>query len=365
MKTAAFALILLAASGAALGQAPATAAAAAQAGSGRPQVTMFMHQTLGESWEDFLRITGINVSACLVQEKPLPAQWCETFKKIEAGENAAVTDNSGGKSASLVFSEKKLVQVLVQGKAEWTASLAEFTQKYGAPDTQAANSATWSFADGGGITASAQPGNLVTARFYSKDGKEEKAPAPAATLASVATPATNTAPTAYKNFVLGASIDDMIAAGFIRVDLCAGKPKGDMKRTCKDFERVKSGASVGIQIENSEAGRVSLHFDNRKLMHVNIDPSISSSFAMQVALLTQKFGAPTTLENTVQANVLGGRWECGDARWERFDGATIAVHEWIEMLPITGPTRAVMVVFTAKEQVEKERADYAAKQLKY
>jgi hypothetical protein len=42
---------------------------------------------------------------------------------------------------------------------------------YGAPDTQTANSATWSFADGGGITASDPSGNHFRATVYSKDGK--------------------------------------------------------------------------------------------------------------------------------------------------------------------------------------------------
>jgi hypothetical protein len=148
-----------------------SSAASGRVPTGKPQVTMFRHQTLGESWEDFLRITSIDVSTCMVQQKPLPEQWCETFKKIEAGQNATLSDSNPSASVSLVFSEKKLVQVLVLAKADWAKSFAEFTQTYSAPDTQTPNSAGWSFADGGGIAASTQSGNLVRANFYSKDAK--------------------------------------------------------------------------------------------------------------------------------------------------------------------------------------------------
>jgi hypothetical protein len=172
-------------------------------------------------------------------------------------------------------------------------------------------------------------------------------------------------PTSYQNFILGSSIDDIIAAGLIRLDLCTGKPKGNVKQDCKTFDRIKAGESVGVQIENSTTARVALDFDHKKLVHVTVNPSVSSSFQVQIALLTQKFGPPTRTETRMEANALGGSWDCGDATWERFDGATIAVHEFIEMLPISGPTRAVMVVFTSKEQVEKERAEFAAKQPKY
>jgi hypothetical protein len=55
---------------------------------------------------------------CAQSQKPQAAQWCETFKKIQAGEKGGVvTDSNGAASVSLVFAEKRLVQVLVQGKA--------------------------------------------------------------------------------------------------------------------------------------------------------------------------------------------------------------------------------------------------------
>jgi hypothetical protein len=153
-------------------------ACSAFAQTGKPQVTTFMHQTLGESMEDFMRISGAKMCA---SQKPQAAQWCETFKKIQAGEKGVVTDSNGAASVSLVFAEKRLVQVLVEGKADWGKSITEFTQKYGAPDVQTANAAEWAFGDGGGISVNGQPGNLFTATFFSKDAKptEKKATAPA------------------------------------------------------------------------------------------------------------------------------------------------------------------------------------------
>jgi hypothetical protein len=159
-------------------QQPAAQATPVASATARPQVTTFKHQTLGESWDDFMRITGAKLSPC-TSDKPELALWCETFKKIEAGENGTLTDSNASASASLVFSQKKLVQVLVAAKADWAKSLAEFTQTYGAPDTQTQSSAMWSFADGGGITASLGSGNLVRATFYSKADKPTDQEAPA------------------------------------------------------------------------------------------------------------------------------------------------------------------------------------------
>lgn len=145
-------------------------AAPVKSPTGKLQVTMFEHQTLGESWEDFLRISGSKMNPCQ-SDKPQAAQWCDTFKKIEAEGNGTLTNSNPSGSVELVFSEKKLVQVLAVAKANWNKSVAEFTQTYGAPDTQTENSAIWSFADGGGIAVSGQSGNLIRANFYSKDGK--------------------------------------------------------------------------------------------------------------------------------------------------------------------------------------------------
>jgi hypothetical protein len=136
----------------------------------KPQVTIFEHQTLGESWEDFLRISGSKMNPCK-SDKPQAAQWCDTFKKIEAEGNGTLTNSNPSGSVEVVFSEKKLLQVLAIAKADWNKSVAEFTQTYGAPDSQTKNSAIWTFADGGGISVTGLPGNLIRANFYSKDGK--------------------------------------------------------------------------------------------------------------------------------------------------------------------------------------------------
>jgi hypothetical protein len=375
MKITGLAVILLAIGGAAFAQAPAATTAGQ---SGKPQVTTFMHQTLGESIEDFMRISGTKMCA---SHKPHSSEWCETFKKVEAGENGVVTDSNASTSVSLVFAEKKLVQVLVQGKADWAKSVAEFTQKYGAPDTQTASSAAWSFGDGGGISVSGQPDNSFTANFFSRDGKskEDKPTTPASAKNAVAQEVAQSAtsktagkeaaptpvsgsPTAFKNFALGSSVDDFIRDGVINESFCV-KPKGDMKKACKDLDRIKAGQNVGIEISHNQSGRVSLYFENRKLMQVTVDPSISSSFAENTLAITQKYGPPTTNEVNSYANALGGKWECGDAMWLRPDGAVISVHEFI--MNVLGPTRVVTVTFKAKELVNKESAAHAARQMSY
>lgn len=198
---------------------------------GRPSVTMFKHQTLGESWDDFMRITGAKLSPC-TSDKPELALWCETFKKIDAGENATLTDNTPTASVSLVFAERKLVQVLAVGKADWAKSIAEFTQLYGAPDKQSSNSAAWSFADGGGIIVSDSSGNLFRATFYSKDAKpkdQETAasgvqpePVQSATTSAAASPMT---PVQSEN-LSAAELEEATHGSGKGVTITAGSPMG-------------------------------------------------------------------------------------------------------------------------------------------
>jgi hypothetical protein len=155
----------------------------------KAQVTSFKHQILGESINDFMRISGTTMCASHNSRAP---QWCDTLKKVEGGEDGVVTDENSAISVSLFFSDRKLMRVLVQGKADWLKSVAEFSQTYGAPDAQATDSATWSFSDGGGIIVKRQPDDLFTATFYSKDSrpqaKEQSQAASETKAAPVATP---------------------------------------------------------------------------------------------------------------------------------------------------------------------------------
>jgi hypothetical protein len=146
-------------------------ASSLQTPSRKSQTTTFMHQTLGESWEDFMRITGSKINPCASDKS---AQLCDSYKQIEAVGNGTLTQSTPSASASLTFSQKKLVQVLVVAKADWGKSLAEFTQTYGTPDMQTNNSAVWTFADGGEIAVNRDSVNLVRANFYSKDGKPDQ-----------------------------------------------------------------------------------------------------------------------------------------------------------------------------------------------
>jgi hypothetical protein len=148
-----------------------TSSTAVQYSSGRPMVTTLKHQTQGETWEDFMRISGSKMNLC-ASSKTQGAQWCDAFKQAEAGEDATITDSEASGSVSLIFSERRLVQVVVQVKANWAKSLEEFGQLYGTPDSQTPNSAVWTFPDDGRISASGQPGNLVRADFYCQNGKQ-------------------------------------------------------------------------------------------------------------------------------------------------------------------------------------------------
>jgi hypothetical protein len=138
--------------------------------SGKPQVTIFKHQTLGESWDDFMRISGSQMSPCTSSD-PQIAGWCDAFKTIKSSGQGTLTQSNPSASVSLVFAENKLAQVVFVAKAAWAASLADLEKTYGTPDTQTTDFAMWSFADGGGISLSQQPGDLIRGVFYSKDGK--------------------------------------------------------------------------------------------------------------------------------------------------------------------------------------------------
>jgi hypothetical protein len=65
-----------------------------------------------------------------------------------------LTSRKEDASVSLLFSQKKLMKVMIQGKADHSKSLSEINQQFGAPDTKTANSAVWSFGDGGEIILS-------------------------------------------------------------------------------------------------------------------------------------------------------------------------------------------------------------------
>jgi len=138
--------------------------------SGKPQVTTFLHQTLGERWDDFMRISGSQMSPCTSSD-PQIAGWCDTFKTIESSGQGTLTQSNPSASISLVFADKKLAQVLFVAKTGCTASLADLEKTYGSPDTQTNGSAMWSFADGGGISLTQQSGGLMRGVFYSKEGK--------------------------------------------------------------------------------------------------------------------------------------------------------------------------------------------------
>jgi hypothetical protein len=200
------AVMFLAVTSAAFGQAPIAAPTGLN---GRPQVTTFLHQTLGESWEDFMRITGTKMNPCGSQE-PQAGVWCDSFKKIEAGGQADIAVGKGDTSVSLIFSQKRLMQVLAHGKADFSKSLVELSQQYGTPDMQTANTAVWSFLDGGGVTAISKPGNEVVVVYYCKDAKEEVEHALAPPPPTNAQETKNGAPISVKGHMLGETIAEFI-----------------------------------------------------------------------------------------------------------------------------------------------------------
>jgi len=196
----------------------------------KPQVTMFEHQTLGESWDDFMRISGTKIC---VSGKSKAKEWCEEIKKIGREGSGTMTDSNSSVSVAVVFSERRLTQVLVRGKADWAKSLREFVQKYGSPDAQTADSAAWSFADGGGINLNRQQGNLFMATFYAQEKHTNNEAKPAASVANSVTAQENAlppspapgqlgqdAPKPTGGHVIGESVDDFAAKVGVDMPAC-------------------------------------------------------------------------------------------------------------------------------------------------
>lgn len=207
-----------------------------------------------------------------------------------------------------------------------------------------------------------KPGNEVLATYYCKEAKvevqAELTVQDAAAQVSQAPPTTQ--PTAFRNFILGATFNDMVSAGIIRTDLCDGKVRREMKKSCKDMENARSGQFVPVTIQDDSTGRVVLNFDGSKLVAVRVDPSYGTSFELQLLELTKKYGNPTTLNSTTMQNGYGATWDQGFASWKMPDGAEIE-----EMEVVVSGSRLVHVEFKCKELAEKEQAAFAAKQMTY
>jgi hypothetical protein len=166
--------------------------------------------------------------------------------------------------------------------------------------------------------------------------------------------------TAFRNFVLGANFNDMIAAGIIRAEMCDGKVKREVKKSCKDLAKLRSGQFVAVVIQDDQTGRVVLNFEGGKLIAVRIETSYATTFDAQLLELTKKYGRPTTLDSVVVPNGYGTKWNEGVAVWDMPDGAEVE-----EMELIVSGSRQVQVDFKCKELVEKEHAARAAKQMTY
>ena len=100
--------------------------------------------------------------------------------------------------------------MLAHGKADFSKSLAELNQQYGTPDRQTADSAVWSFPDGGGITAIRKPGNEVLVVYYCKEAREEVEHALAPPPPAKAQETKNKAPIGVKGHMLGETISEFI-----------------------------------------------------------------------------------------------------------------------------------------------------------
>jgi hypothetical protein len=327
----------------------------------KPQTTTFLHQTLGESWADFMSITGTKMNPCGSQQQE-SAEWCAAFNKIEAGEDAEISTSNGSVSASLFFSKKTLMRVVVHGKADFYKSVAELGELNGPADSRTENVAVWDFADGGEIRASVKPDKEVELLYYCKIAKEKAYPQVVASAPAVSV--RQAVRTDFRGFVMGATIDDLIKAGFFDESVCV-KPNRDTKAACKQVEKAKAGEIVGLEVINDKSGSVRLIFENRKLVEIEVRPSLSSSFGEQLSALSEKYGAPTSLGTHTEANAMGARWDCGDAIWQMPDGYVISAYEFIEMLDYSGPTRVVMVDFKNADRVQKQRTDQQAQSMKY
>jgi hypothetical protein len=293
----------------------------------KPQVTMFLHQTLGESWDDFMRITGTKMNPC-ESHTPELAQWCEGFKKIEASGQGELTSRKGDASVSLVFSEKKLTKVMVQGKADYFKTLAELNQQLGAPDTKNTNSAVWSFADGGGITAVGTPGNQVTVAYYCKDVKEEVQQILAQSSHGGQTGRTNsvvseTVPQKKYDIqdtivALGESREKFFSTGDVAEQLAACKAgnyasafrdKGDNPEfLCKFMVKASTG-EISSYSDGSRYGFSEYKFSNGQFVSFSKTfPGVlggEKDFQIWSDVLVREYGAPTTTKTQTFQNAYG------------------------------------------------------------
>ncbi len=204
--------------------------------------------------------------------------------------------SSGSIAASLFFSNKTLMRVVVHGKADFYKSVVELRDLNGPADSWSDSLAVWNFADGGEIRASVRPDKEIEILFYCKDAKEKANP-PVMASTTPAAPVRPIGRTDFRGFVMGATIDDLIKAGFLDESLCV-KPNRNTKDARKQVEKVKAGEIVGLEVIHDESGSVRLIFENRKLVEIEVRPSLSSSFAEQLAALVRGSDGPPTALGT-------------------------------------------------------------------
>jgi hypothetical protein len=133
----------------------------------KPQVTRYDRHTLGETIEDFMRISGTE----MCRSAALQPKECEKLKQIDAGKDAEVTQGFPYATVSWLFVQRTLVQVILRtSMRDWEAELARTEQQlYGPPDIRTARSVTWLFKDGGEITLGRDQNNFVNERYFSKE----------------------------------------------------------------------------------------------------------------------------------------------------------------------------------------------------
>lgn len=163
--------------------------------------------------------------------------------------------------------------------------------------------------------------------------------------------------TSYKTFILGSSVDE-IARDISSLNLdtyCPGTT------VCKEVERAKDdgmvkarlGEEVHFIVEADRDGAVAMYFRAGKLVQVVVILPPSVSFSDAVSGLTNKFGKPKAQSTEVFGNALGGRFDCGRARWViQADGGIVSAMETIKF--DEGIVRTVGLTFESEEQYARD-----------
>jgi hypothetical protein len=316
----------------------------------RPKATMFQHQTLGESFDDFMKLSGTKMCNSADPQAP---QWCDAFRKIaEIGEGQVKASN-GNIEATLIFSDKTLMQVVVRGPADYSQTALELNRLYGKPDVQSQASAVWNFEDGGGIALVNNSDPILT--YFCKDARADFKPNEL--VAGISAIGQNDL--SVKGHQLGESIPEFAKVRGISLEECS-LPEKEAKhalkkeyKECQGLLAAFAGARTtfsGYKNDLDQVAQVmrqdfvfSFVFDGGKLSKYELT-TMRHSFSDVVADLTTRFGKPLSANSATYQNGFGAQYSAGQDAWQLKDGGVILAKESFLMGSTSFRTTAITML---------------------